>query len=77
MFTNGLCACLCHCPSSCLTTSLSVFQDPSIRGIFHFSAKEQMTKYEMAVAIAQAFNLPSNHLIPVRILYINLYIFII
>lgn len=39
-------------------------QDPSIRGIFHYSAKEQMTKYEMAVAIAQAFNLPSNHLIP-------------
>lgn len=40
-------------------------QDPSIRGIFHFSGKEQMTKYEMAVAMAQAFNLPSNHLIPV------------
>ncbi|XP_031133516.1 methionine adenosyltransferase 2 subunit beta isoform X1 [Sander lucioperca] len=39
-------------------------QDPSIRGIFHFSAKEQMTKYEMAVAMATAFNLPSNHLIP-------------
>uniref|UniRef100_H3CQD8 Methionine adenosyltransferase 2 subunit beta n=1 Tax=Tetraodon nigroviridis TaxID=99883 RepID=H3CQD8_TETNG len=30
----------------------------------HFSAKEQMTKYQMAVAIAQAFNLPSDHLIP-------------
>ncbi|XP_026213452.1 methionine adenosyltransferase 2 subunit beta isoform X2 [Anabas testudineus] len=39
-------------------------QDPSIRGVFHFSGKEQMTKYEMAVSIAQAFNLPSNHLIP-------------
>ncbi|XP_008400071.1 methionine adenosyltransferase 2 subunit beta isoform X2 [Poecilia reticulata] len=39
-------------------------QDPSIRGIFHFSGKEQMTKYEMAVAMAQAFNLPSNHLVP-------------
>ncbi|XP_061596473.1 methionine adenosyltransferase 2 subunit beta isoform X2 [Cololabis saira] len=39
-------------------------QDPSIRGVFHFSGKEQMTKYEMAVAMAQAFNLPSNHLIP-------------
>ncbi|KAM9728947.1 methionine adenosyltransferase 2 subunit beta isoform 2-T4 [Menidia menidia] len=39
-------------------------QDPSIRGIFHFSAKEQMTKFEMAVAMAQAFDLPSNHLIP-------------
>ncbi|KAM4545243.1 methionine adenosyltransferase 2 subunit beta isoform 1-T1 [Odontesthes bonariensis] len=39
-------------------------QDPSIRGIFHFSAKEQMTKYQMAVSMAQAFNLPSNHLLP-------------
>ncbi|XP_068600865.1 methionine adenosyltransferase 2 subunit beta isoform X2 [Brachionichthys hirsutus] len=39
-------------------------QDPTVRGVFHFSAKEQMTKYEMAVAIAQAFQLPSNHLIP-------------
>uniref|UniRef100_A0A8P4KB85 Methionine adenosyltransferase 2 subunit beta n=1 Tax=Dicentrarchus labrax TaxID=13489 RepID=A0A8P4KB85_DICLA len=49
-------------------------QDPSIRGIFHFSAKEQMTKYEMAIAIAQAFNLPSNHLIPVSTYqYMNKY----
>ncbi|KAM4620887.1 methionine adenosyltransferase 2 subunit beta [Polymixia lowei] len=39
-------------------------QDPSIHGIFHFSAKERMTKYEMAVAMATAFNLPSDHLIP-------------
>lgn len=39
-------------------------QDASVRGVFHFSGKEQMTKYEMAVAIAQAFKLPSNHLIP-------------
>ncbi|KAL0994679.1 hypothetical protein UPYG_G00125740 [Umbra pygmaea] len=39
-------------------------EDPSIRGIFHFSGKEQMTKYEMACAIADAFNLPSSHLIP-------------
>ncbi|XP_074468357.1 methionine adenosyltransferase 2 subunit beta isoform X1 [Sebastes fasciatus] len=48
----------------CRKLSERARQDPSIRGIFHFSAKEQMTKYEMAVAIAQAFNLPSNHLIP-------------
>ncbi|XP_069051446.1 methionine adenosyltransferase 2 subunit beta isoform X2 [Lepisosteus oculatus] len=39
-------------------------QDPSIQGIFHFSGKEQMTKYEIACAIADAFNLPSSHLIP-------------
>ncbi|XP_029375924.1 methionine adenosyltransferase 2 subunit beta isoform X2 [Echeneis naucrates] len=48
----------------CRKLSERARQDPSIRGIFHFSAKEQMTKYEMAVAIAQAFKLPSNHLIP-------------
>uniref|UniRef100_A0A3Q0T3U7 Methionine adenosyltransferase 2 subunit beta n=1 Tax=Amphilophus citrinellus TaxID=61819 RepID=A0A3Q0T3U7_AMPCI len=48
----------------CRKLSERARQDPSIRGIFHFSGKEQMTKYEMAVAIAQAFNLPSSHLIP-------------
>ncbi|KAG7273461.1 hypothetical protein CRUP_032709, partial [Coryphaenoides rupestris] len=39
-------------------------QDASLQGIFHFSSKEQMTKYQMAVAMATAFNLPSTHLIP-------------
>uniref|UniRef100_A0A7N9AKT4 Methionine adenosyltransferase 2 subunit beta n=1 Tax=Mastacembelus armatus TaxID=205130 RepID=A0A7N9AKT4_9TELE len=48
----------------CRKLSEKARQDPSIRGIFHFSGKEQMTKYEMAIAIAQAFSLPSNHLIP-------------
>lgn len=41
------------------------FQDPSIKGTFHWSGNEQMTKYEMACAIADAFNLPSSHLRPV------------
>lgn len=44
---------------------LCCLQDPSLRGIFHYSGKEQMTKYEIACAIADAFNLPSSHLIPV------------
>ncbi|XP_041657003.1 methionine adenosyltransferase 2 subunit beta isoform X1 [Cheilinus undulatus] len=48
----------------CRQLSERAREDPSIRGVFHFSAKEQMTKYEMAVSIAQAFNLPSHHLIP-------------
>ncbi|CAJ1063148.1 methionine adenosyltransferase 2 subunit beta isoform X2 [Xyrichtys novacula] len=48
----------------CRKLSERARQDPSIRGLFHFSGKEQMTKYEMAVSIAQAFNLPSHHLIP-------------
>ncbi|XP_024915828.1 methionine adenosyltransferase 2 subunit beta isoform X2 [Cynoglossus semilaevis] len=39
-------------------------QDPSINGIFHFSANEQMTKYEMGIAMAQAFRLSSAHLSP-------------
>ncbi|XP_029976119.1 methionine adenosyltransferase 2 subunit beta isoform X1 [Salarias fasciatus] len=48
----------------CRKLSQRARQDPSIRGIFHFSAKEQMTKYEMGVAMAQAFHLPSHHLLP-------------
>ncbi|XP_062392760.1 methionine adenosyltransferase 2 subunit beta isoform X1 [Sardina pilchardus] len=39
-------------------------QEPSLQGIFHYSGKEQMTKYEITCAIADAFNLPSSHLIP-------------
>lgn len=39
--------------------------DPSIKGTFHWSGNEQMTKYEMACAIADAFNLPSSHLRPI------------
>ncbi|NP_001188160.1 methionine adenosyltransferase 2 subunit beta [Ictalurus punctatus] len=35
-----------------------------LHGIFHYSGKEQMTKYEIACAIADAFNLPRSHLIP-------------
>uniref|UniRef100_A0A7M4EGI0 Methionine adenosyltransferase 2 subunit beta n=1 Tax=Crocodylus porosus TaxID=8502 RepID=A0A7M4EGI0_CROPO len=38
--------------------------DPSVKGTFHWSGNEQMTKYEMACAIADAFNLPSSHLRP-------------
>ncbi|XP_066502718.1 methionine adenosyltransferase 2 subunit beta isoform X1 [Hoplias malabaricus] len=48
----------------CRNLAERALQDPSIRGIFHYSGKEQMTKYEMACAIADAFNLPSSHLIP-------------
>ncbi|CAL1611667.1 unnamed protein product [Knipowitschia caucasica] len=40
-------------------------QDPSLCGVFHFSGKEQMTKYEMSKSIAEAFELPSNHIVPV------------
>ncbi|XP_034436890.1 methionine adenosyltransferase 2 subunit beta-like isoform X2 [Hippoglossus hippoglossus] len=58
----------------CRKLSERARQDPSLRGIFHFSSNEQMTKYEMGVAIAQAFQLPSNHLIPVNMFIICLLI---
>ncbi|XP_035383590.1 methionine adenosyltransferase 2 subunit beta isoform X1 [Electrophorus electricus] len=48
----------------CRNMAEKALQDPSLRGVFHYSGKEQMTKYEMACAIADAFNLPSSHLIP-------------
>lgn len=54
-----------RCCGGTYTLLWSVSQDPSINGIFHFSANEQMTKYEMGIAMAQAFRLSSNHLIPV------------
>uniref|UniRef100_A0A8C8WJK7 Methionine adenosyltransferase 2 subunit beta n=1 Tax=Panthera leo TaxID=9689 RepID=A0A8C8WJK7_PANLE len=53
--------------------------DPSIKGTFHWSGNEQMTKYEMACAIADAFNLPSSHLRPVStwrfVLFCFIYLF--
>uniref|UniRef100_A0A8D0B9V8 Methionine adenosyltransferase 2 subunit beta n=1 Tax=Salvator merianae TaxID=96440 RepID=A0A8D0B9V8_SALMN len=39
--------------------------DSSIKGTFHWSGNEQMTKFEMACAMADAFNLPSSHLRPI------------
>ncbi|MBN3287765.1 MAT2B adenosyltransferase, partial [Polyodon spathula] len=49
----------------CRQLAESRLKDPSLRGIFHFSGNEQMTKYEMACAIADAFSLPSSHLRPI------------
>uniref|UniRef100_A0A8C0G7K0 Methionine adenosyltransferase 2 subunit beta n=1 Tax=Chelonoidis abingdonii TaxID=106734 RepID=A0A8C0G7K0_CHEAB len=51
--------------SVCRQLSEKRMLDPSIKGTFHWSGNEQMTKYEMACAIADAFNLPSSHLRPV------------
>ncbi|XP_049598045.1 methionine adenosyltransferase 2 subunit beta isoform X3 [Syngnathus scovelli] len=48
----------------CWNICRAAASDGSIRGMFHYSGKEQMTKYEMALAMARAFNLPSAHLIP-------------
>ncbi|KAG1461042.1 hypothetical protein G6F46_002779 [Rhizopus delemar] len=35
-----------------------------IRGIYHFSAKESMTKYQMCETFASILNVPMDHLIP-------------
>ncbi|XP_073418415.1 methionine adenosyltransferase 2 subunit beta [Dendrobates tinctorius] len=51
--------------SVCVQMSERKLQDPSLKGIFHWSGNEQMTKYEIACAMADAFNLPSSHLRPV------------
>ncbi|XP_069510388.1 methionine adenosyltransferase 2 subunit beta isoform X2 [Ambystoma mexicanum] len=48
----------------CLQLSERNLMDPSVKGIFHWSGNEQMTKYEIACAMADAFNLPRNHLRP-------------
>lgn len=37
---------------------------PSFRGVFHFSARERFTKYEMATAIADAFRMDASHVAP-------------
>ncbi|XP_073507325.1 methionine adenosyltransferase 2 subunit beta isoform X2 [Phyllobates terribilis] len=51
--------------SVCVQMSERKLQDPSLKGIFHWSGNEQMTKYEIACAMADAFNLPSSHLRPI------------
>ncbi|XP_015280996.1 PREDICTED: methionine adenosyltransferase 2 subunit beta isoform X1 [Gekko japonicus] len=51
--------------SICRQLAEKRMEDPSIKGIFHWSGKEQMTKYEMACVMADAFNLPSSHLRPI------------
>ncbi|XP_067852039.1 methionine adenosyltransferase 2 subunit beta [Heptranchias perlo] len=49
----------------CRQMSERRLQDPSIKGIYHWSGNEQMTKYEIACTMAEVFNLPSSHLRPV------------
>lgn len=50
----------------CYQLTEKKMQEPSlIKGIYHWSGNEQMTKYEMACAMADVFNLPSSHLRPI------------
>lgn len=39
------------------------FQVSSLNGIFHYSGTEQKTKYEMALAMAEIFNITTEHII--------------
>ncbi|KAI8798032.1 methionine adenosyltransferase 2 subunit beta, partial [Biomphalaria glabrata] len=63
-----------HCerryPTSCsdLAVALKILVDsriktPDLTGYFHWSGTDMMTKYDMALAMAQLFGLPSHHLI--------------
>ncbi|GFN78048.1 methionine adenosyltransferase 2 subunit beta [Plakobranchus ocellatus] len=38
-------------------------KDPSLQGEFHWSGDEMLTKYDMAVIMAELFNLPSAHIV--------------
>ena len=35
-------------------------------GVFHWSGKEQMTKYDMAITMAESFNLPTQQIVADR-----------
>ena len=42
--------------------TLPMLQDASLTGIFHWSGKENMTKYQMCITMAKVFNLPTAHI---------------
>ena len=37
-------------------------QEPDLSGIFHWSGAQEMTKYDMGVAMARAFDRSSDHI---------------
>ncbi|XP_076071391.1 methionine adenosyltransferase 2 subunit beta-like isoform X2 [Mytilus galloprovincialis] len=39
-------------------------EDNSIKGVYHWSGDENMTKYDMALVMAEVFSLPSDHIQP-------------
>ncbi|XP_071087248.1 methionine adenosyltransferase 2 subunit beta-like [Haliotis cracherodii] len=56
-------------PTACRDVAVTIrqladkkLQDNSISGTFHWSGDENMTKYDMAVAMAEIFSLPASHI---------------
>ncbi|XP_053399644.1 methionine adenosyltransferase 2 subunit beta-like isoform X1 [Mercenaria mercenaria] len=39
-------------------------EDPAITGIFHWASDEVMTKYDMAMNMAKAFGMSTDHIVP-------------
>ncbi len=50
--------------SHCVDSFVALSQDSSITGIYHWSGDENMTKYDMAVAMAEACGISKEHLKP-------------
>lgn len=42
----------------------TMMKDKSVSGIFQWSGKQQLTKYDMVLAMSRAFSLPHNHISP-------------
>ena len=38
-------------------------QYPDLTGFFHWTGSEMMTKYDMALLMAEVFDLPSSHIV--------------
>lgn len=41
-------------------------ESPDSGGIYHWSGDEMLSKYDMALAMGRAFNLPTSHLRPIN-----------
>ena len=54
-------------PPNCVYFNVFSLKAPSkVNGIYHWTCNEPMTKYAMAVAMAEIFNLPHGHVTGVK-----------
>ena len=42
---------------------LLYLQDISLSGYFHWTSEDNMTKYDMAIAMAEIYDLPTSHIV--------------